>query len=115
MKPWQSTVSEAKAPSKRLLMTFDTDALFERSRHVFTLQKAASRNVNSLRNWIAGTGNIQRQETTYLNKRDDLVNLVGCDDGAMERVGWFLEDLLAWFHNKVRIVSAPSAPPIPRL
>lgn len=96
-------------------MTFDTDALFERSRHVFTLQKAASRNVNSLRNWIAGTGNIQRQETTYLNKRDDLVNLVGCDDGAMERVGWFLEDLLAWFHNKVRIVSAPSAPPIPRL
>ena len=92
-------------------LIFDTDALFEHSHHAFSLQQAAPRNVNSLKNWTAGTGDIGRQETAYLNKREDLVTLVSCEDGAMERVEWILEDILAWFHDRVRMVSTSKASP----
>jgi hypothetical protein len=98
-----------KVVPKNYSLIFDTDALFEHCHHAFSLQQAAPRNVNSLKNWTAGTGDIGRQETAYLNKREDLVTLVSCEDGAMERVEWILEDILAWFHDRVRMVSTSKA------
>ncbi|OCL03583.1 hypothetical protein AOQ84DRAFT_368254 [Glonium stellatum] len=78
------------------------DTLTESSSHAFSYRPAATRNVNSLKTWLAGTKTIGRPETSYLDKRGDLMNLAECDDGAMERIGWFLEDLKVWFQTSVQ-------------
>lgn len=79
------------------------DTLTENSYHAFSYHQAAARNVNSLKNWIAGAKTIGRSETAYLDKREDLVNLAGCEDGAMEQIGWLLEDLKVWFYTRVQM------------
>lgn len=83
------------------------DTLTKNSTHAFSYRQAAARNVNSLKTWLAGTKTIGRPETSYLDNRGDLMNLVECDDGAIERMGWFLEDLKVWFQTSVQPVRTP--------
>jgi len=77
------------------------DTLTKNSAYAFSHRQAAARNVNSLKTWLAGTKTIGRPETSYLDNRGDLMNLIECDDGAIERMGWFLEDLKVWFQTSV--------------
>jgi hypothetical protein len=84
--------------------TKSTDELFERSQRALSLQRAAPRNVQSLRNWIAGNGSIGRKETAYLRVGHDLVNLTSHEDGVVERIGWLLEDISSWADGKLRKV-----------
>ncbi|RYP92954.1 hypothetical protein DL770_000914 [Monosporascus sp. CRB-9-2] len=60
----------------------DYDSMLERDHRMLAYERAKSRAVTSLRDWIEGAGSISREETKYLSQLDDLLQIAMLDDSA---------------------------------
>ncbi|MCJ1307053.1 mitochondrial import inner membrane translocase subunit TIM14 [Agyrium rufum] len=68
----------------------------DRNRKAFSFPTAAARDVESLQRWVDSKGCLARNETTFLEHNDDLVNLVGPPDNAVAQVEPLIEDILIY-------------------
>jgi len=66
--------------------------------------RANPREVESLQNWLEGTGCIDEDETSYLERRGDLVSLASSHDHAMKRLEDWVEDRLVQHYKGFRAV-----------
>lgn len=65
--------------------------MIERSHRVFALQDAPMRDIDSIQNWFAGNGCIAREESAFLEREDDLLNLASSRDYAIARLEPLIE------------------------
>ncbi|KAJ4387291.1 hypothetical protein N0V93_007880 [Gnomoniopsis smithogilvyi] len=77
------------------------DDLLERSCQVLSLPKSWNRDIENLKRWTDGTGCISRKETEYLEKGNDLANLIGSFDSALVYSESIVEDCTSWFSQCV--------------
>lgn len=54
--------------------------------YVMRLPGAEPRDINSINNWIDGTGSIARMESAFLQRPDDMSNLIGTPDSAVSYI-----------------------------
>lgn len=66
--------------------------------------RSESRDVESLQNWLDGTGCLAREETAYLTHRQELVSLAPAADNAVLQLEAWVEDKLIRFYNGFRNV-----------
>ncbi|OJD28905.1 uncharacterized protein BKCO1_10400011 [Diplodia corticola] len=87
------------------------DSMMKEYQHALHLPAADRRDVVSMKNWIEGTGCIQRKESRYLDLEDDLLNLTGTVDSAITRIETVIEDCAVWIAHHIckRIVVLPDA------
>ncbi|KAK4690873.1 hypothetical protein P7C71_g6014, partial [Lecanoromycetidae sp. Uapishka_2] len=78
------------------------DTLVERSHRISSLESAKQRDIASLRNWIAGTACVAREETAYLSHPSDLINISSPKDHASDRLETLLEESLMRFWKGFR-------------
>ena len=69
-----------------------------------SLGLARGRDIESLRNWQAGTGSLAREETEYLSHHQDLVSLASAGDNAVMQLETWVEDKLIRFYHGFRDV-----------
>ena len=70
-----------------------------------SFHKATTRDVESLRRWVDGTGCLARDETTFLQHEKDLMKLVAPFDTATAKVEPLIEDALIFLASKLPLVS----------
>ena len=75
-----------------------------RIRYTSNIDLARSRDVQSLQNWVDGTGCIARAETSYLEKQSDLVSLGRQGDNAVQQLQIWVEDMLIRYWQDFRKV-----------
>ncbi len=80
------------------------DSFAERTHRMLSFGYAQNRDVESLQNWVNGTGCLARQETAYLAHGRDLVSLAPAGDNAMVRFEIWVEDKLIRFYRGFREV-----------
>ena len=89
-----------------------TDGMIERSHRVFALQDASVRDIGSIQNWIEGTGCVAREETAFLEREDDLVNLASPRDYAIASLEPVIETIVMylckWFKRVSRLPTSPN-------
>jgi hypothetical protein len=79
-----------------------------------SVPESNERDIRSLRNWAQGTASLARQETSYLERRDDLVNLTGSADDAITRMEVKVEDCAFWLKTRLgRVRIKPVIHPSP--
>ena len=83
-----------------------SDGMLEQNHRALSLPESNERDIQSLRSWVQGTSSLARQETSYLERYDDLVNLTGSADNAVTRVGSIVEDCAFWLDTRLRRVRA---------
>ena len=64
---------------------------------------AQQRDIESLQNWLSGTGCLAREETAYLKYRE-LICLASTGDGAIVQLETWVETLLIRFYSGFRKV-----------
>jgi hypothetical protein len=69
-----------------------------------SLNKAPSRDIINLQNWVDGTGSLARDETDFLGDRNELVSLAPDSDSAIAKLEFWLEDNLIRFYRGFRQV-----------
>ncbi|KAH8897682.1 hypothetical protein GQ53DRAFT_637562, partial [Thozetella sp. PMI_491] len=62
------------------------DSFLEKTQRALRMQSANPKDVESLKNWIDGTGSLSSAETSYLGHAHDLVSLASCDDKATRQI-----------------------------
>lgn len=67
------------------------DAMMGDYHTAMRLPAASPRDMDSIRNWLDGTGCIARDETAFLSHGDDVANLTGTLDSAVDNVEIFIE------------------------
>ena len=77
------------------------DALVERTFRSLSLEPAKSRDMQSLQNWIDGTGCLARAETAYNAHHEDLVNLTPSHDQSITYLDSFLGDALVRLYRRL--------------
>ena len=70
--------------------------------HAMRLPTATKRDLTSIQNWLAGTGSIASAETTFLSHSDDLANLTGVPDSAVNYIDVLVADLIIYFISPIR-------------
>ncbi|KAI1311118.1 hypothetical protein F5Y03DRAFT_321598 [Xylaria venustula] len=80
----------------------DYDVFVGRCRHMLSYNSASSRDVTSLLNWLEGTGCLSEEETSYLDRRSDLVSLASSSDLALEQLEDWVEDRLIQHYQGFR-------------
>ncbi|CAI6337693.1 unnamed protein product [Periconia digitata] len=78
------------------------DEFVDRSHRMLSLDVAEARDIESLQNWLNGTGCITREETAYLSQSRELVRLAPSKDFALSRLEIWVEDALIRFYSKFR-------------
>jgi hypothetical protein len=68
------------------------------------LPNAAPRDINSVKNWINGTGCIARAESQFLEEQDDMMNLGGTTDHAVTYIEIVAETIAFGFAARLRKV-----------
>ncbi|RAH47766.1 uncharacterized protein BO95DRAFT_430108 [Aspergillus brunneoviolaceus CBS 621.78] len=80
------------------------DTMLQQSQWVQSLSDSSARDIQSLQNWVQGTGCIAREEREYLDHGQDLASLVTPPDIAVERTLPLLEDFLCFLQRTSRRV-----------
>ncbi|KAG8405055.1 hypothetical protein J3459_022263 [Metarhizium acridum] len=70
----------------------DYDQFIERTSRILHFGPPQPRDVESLQNWLQGTGCLAREETAYLGHRPELVSLAPVGDSAMVQLEAWVED-----------------------
>ncbi|KAI8664308.1 hypothetical protein NCS55_00939000 [Fusarium keratoplasticum] len=78
------------------------DQLVERTQKALSLNTAEQRDVDSLQNWLRGTGCVDRQEIRFLEHRNELSSLALTNDNAMIKFEVWVEDKLIRFSQRFR-------------
>jgi hypothetical protein len=65
---------------------------------------AQQRDIESLQNWLDGTGCLAREETAYLTHHRELVSLAPAGDTAVLQVETWVEDKFIQFFRSFRTV-----------
>jgi hypothetical protein len=76
------TLSGTRKTSKIASLTINLDSFNEIIHRTLCFDPAQPRDVLSLRNWVNGTGCLDRKETAYLAQYRELVNLAPSGDSA---------------------------------
>jgi hypothetical protein len=71
---------------------------------------AQRRDVESLQNWLDGTGCLAREETAYLTHNRELVSLAPAGDNAILQLEAWVEDKLIRFYRGFRKVRESRRP-----
>jgi hypothetical protein len=79
--------------------------MIERNCRVFALQDAPKRDIGSIQNWIEGTGCIARDESAFLEKENDIVNLASPRDYAIANLEPVIETIVMYFCKWLKKVS----------
>ncbi|CAG8973488.1 hypothetical protein HYALB_00002813 [Hymenoscyphus albidus] len=66
--------------------------MLEQSSKVLAYPASTERDIISLNNWVEGTSCLARQDSSYLDHKDDLMNLTGPVDNAITRTESVVED-----------------------
>ncbi|KAM3080652.1 hypothetical protein ACMFMG_005587 [Clarireedia jacksonii] len=82
----------------------DYDHFVESTSRMLNLNQARRRNVQSLQNWLDGTGCLAREETEYLAHQRELVSLAPAGDNAVLQLEVWVEDKLNSFYRGFRKV-----------
>jgi uncharacterized protein DUF6594 len=61
---------------------------------------AEQRDIESLQNWVNGTGCLAREETAYLAHQKELISLAPVADSAVIQLETWVEDKLIRFHRR---------------
>ncbi|KIW29935.1 uncharacterized protein PV07_05720 [Cladophialophora immunda] len=80
----------------------DYDSFVERTSRFLQLKPASPGDVTSLKNWVDGTASLAREETEYLNRPRDLVNLASLGDSAMAKLEAWVETKMIRFYPGFR-------------
>ena len=80
------------------------DQFVERTVRLLGLKEAEARDVESLQNWLDGTGCLDREESTYLSHKD-LVSLAPLGDSAQLQLEAWVEGKLIQFWSSFQNVS----------
>ena len=75
---------------------------------MLSLNPAPWRDVQSLQNWLDGTGCLAREETEYLTHQRELVSLAPAGDSALLQLEAWIEDNLIRFYRGFRKVQEES-------
>ena len=75
---------------------------------MLSLNPAPRRDVQSLQNWLDGTGCLAREETEYLTHQRELVSLAPAGDSALLQLEAWIEDNLIRFYRGFRKVQEES-------
>ncbi|UPK92984.1 hypothetical protein LCI18_003919 [Fusarium solani-melongenae] len=78
------------------------DQLVERTQKALSLNTAEQRDVDSLQNWLRGTGCVDRQEIRFPEHRNELSSLALTNDNAMIKFEVWVEDKLIRFSQRFR-------------
>ncbi|KAJ2990470.1 hypothetical protein NUW58_g2934 [Xylaria curta] len=81
------------------------DDMIVQYRHTMALPASSQREVQNLRNWIGGTGSLDRSESSYLQYSSDLVNLSGSGDNFTTYIESAIEECLYWLEIMLARVS----------
>ena len=76
----------------------------ERTHQILGLDPAKPRNVQSLQNWLNGTGCLVREEAAYLAHSKDLISLAPSGDSALLQLEVWVEEKLICFYSGFRKV-----------
>ncbi|KAI8629553.1 hypothetical protein F5Y19DRAFT_433455 [Xylariaceae sp. FL1651] len=79
----------------------DYDQFAERTHRILSFASAQQRDIESLRNWLGGTGYLAREETEYLASRE-LMSLAPVVDNATMKLETWVEDKLIRFYHGFR-------------
>jgi hypothetical protein len=71
---------------------------------MLSLKDAQPRDIESLRNWLDGSGSLARDETAYLSCDRELVSLAPSGDSAILHIEAWVEDRIMWFWKGFRKV-----------
>lgn len=71
---------------------------------MLSLNPAPRRDVQSLQNWLNGTGCLAREETEYLTHQNELISLASRGDSALLQLEGWIEDNLIRFYRGFRKV-----------
>ncbi|KAI1460609.1 hypothetical protein F4805DRAFT_369275 [Annulohypoxylon moriforme] len=66
----------------------------ERTSRVLSLQSAEGKDIKSLQNWVDGTGQLAKDEMTYLSHQCELVSLAPVTDSGILQLESWIEDKL---------------------
>jgi hypothetical protein len=102
------TLSGTRKTSKIASLTINLDSFNERIHRTLCFDPAQPRDVLSLRNWVNGTGCLDRKETAYLAQYRELVNLAPSGDSATIQLESWVEDKLIRFYEGFRQVGMNS-------
>ncbi|RDA95040.1 hypothetical protein CP533_2193 [Ophiocordyceps camponoti-saundersi (nom. inval.)] len=80
----------------------DYDQFVERTYRLLSYPPAHQRDVESLQNWLSGTGCLAREETAYLSHSEELMSLAPEDDSALLGIESWVEDKLIRFYRGFR-------------
>jgi len=80
----------------------DYDHFTERTYRMLSLNPAQQRDVQSLQNWLDGTGCLAKEEIEYLAHRRELVSLAPAGDSALLQLEVWVEDKLIRFYRGFR-------------
>ncbi|KAF7502934.1 hypothetical protein GJ744_004810 [Endocarpon pusillum] len=83
----------------------DYDQFVERANRMLGFGPAQQRNIESLQNWLDGTGCLAREETAYLTHHRELVSLAPAGDTAVSQVETWVEDKFIQFFRSFRTSS----------
>ncbi|KAF3765712.1 hypothetical protein M406DRAFT_257392, partial [Cryphonectria parasitica EP155] len=86
------------------------DDMIEKSRRTLSLPPAADRDIDNLKTWTEATGCISRRETEYLEKQQDLANLIGSSDTAISYCHSLVENCVGWLDENIGHVCMPLEP-----
>lgn len=81
---------------------------------MLSMPEPRTRDVDNLRNWTAGTGCISRPETNYLERGNDLSNIVGLTDSAISYSESVVEECVFRVDQVLEMVGHSKARPEPR-
>ena len=68
---------------------------------------AVPRDVLSLKNWVEGNPDLQRDETAYLDRNTDLISVATVEDNALNRLEALLERSMVQHYKGFRKVRNP--------
>lgn len=73
--------------------------------YAMRLPNAHARDVESIQNWIGGTGCIARAESDFLQHPDDLANLTGTLDNAVTYIEILIANIACGLSRYIREVA----------
>lgn len=71
---------------------------------MLSFSPAKPRDVESLQNWLSGTGSLARKEGAYLTHYRELASLAPAGDSAILQLEDWVEDKLIWSNRHFRMV-----------
>lgn len=81
-----------------------TDAFVQRCHQTLSYKHSSSKDITSLRNWVEGTGCLDKDETMYLEQEKELITLTSSNDFAIDRLEDWVERLLIRYYQGFRAV-----------